>query len=52
MPYCTLDQLNDRFGPATIVALTDRADVATGEVDLDVLTRAIAEEPLARAANG
>lgn len=43
MPYCTLDQLNDRFGPATIIALTDRADVPTGTVDLDVLNRAIAE---------
>lgn len=43
MAYCTLDNLNDRFGPATIIALTDRADVATGEVDLDVLNRAIAE---------
>lgn len=43
MAYCTLDNLNDRFGPATIIALTDRADVATGVVDLDVLNRAIAE---------
>ena len=43
MSYCTLANLNDRFGPATIIALTDRADVATGEVDLDVLNRAIAE---------
>lgn len=43
MAYCTLDQLNDRFGPATLVALTDRADVPTGAVDVDVLNRAIAE---------
>lgn len=43
MAYCTLDQLNDRFGPATLVALTDRADVPTGEVDIDVLNRAISE---------
>jgi len=43
MAYCTLDHLNDRFGPATIIALTDRADVPTGTVDLDVLNRAIGE---------
>ena len=43
MAYCTLDQLNDRFGPATLIALTDRADVPTGAVDLDVLGRAVAD---------
>lgn len=43
MAYCTLQQLNDRFGPATIVALTDRADEPTGQVDLEVLNRAIDE---------
>lgn len=43
MSYCTLDQLNDRFGPATIIALTDRADVPAGVVDMDVLLRAISE---------
>lgn len=43
MAYCTLQQLNDRFGTAMIVALTDRAEEPTGQVDMDVLSRAIAE---------
>ena len=43
MPYTTLDQLTDRFGERMLVDLTDRADVATGEVDADVVDRALAD---------
>ena len=43
MSYCTQIQLQDRFGADTLVALTDRGAVALGDVDLDVLTRALAD---------
>lgn len=43
MPYATLDQLTDRYGLAMLVDLTDRAEVATGEVDAAVVARALAD---------
>jgi phage gp36-like protein len=41
--YCTLQQLIDRFGEPMLVELTDRAEEPTGEVDSDVVDRAIAD---------
>ncbi|MEJ0012796.1 MAG: DUF1320 domain-containing protein [Bauldia sp.] len=43
MSYCTLDQLTERFGERALTDLTDRGDEATGEVDSDVIDRAIAD---------
>jgi len=43
MPYCTLDLLTDRFGARMLIGLTDRAELATGTVDTDVVDRAIAD---------
>lgn len=43
MAYCTLDQLTDRYGEATLVSLTDRAEIPTGTVDTDVIDRAVAD---------
>lgn len=43
MPYATLQQLTDRYGRAMLVDLTDRADVATGAIDTDVVDRALAD---------
>ncbi|WP_121064727.1 gp436 family protein [Chachezhania antarctica] len=43
MPYATLDQLTDRFGEQMLVSLTDRAAVATGSIDMDVVDRALAD---------
>ena len=39
MPYCTKQDLIDRFGEAEMIQLTDRA--ATGEIDDAVLDQAI-----------
>jgi phage gp36-like protein len=41
--YATLQQMTDRFGSALLVALTDRAAVATGLVDSTVVTKALAD---------
>lgn len=41
MTYATLDQLSDRYGERMLVDLTDRADVATGVIDADVVARAL-----------
>lgn len=43
MTYATQQQLTDRFGTAMLTGLTDRGAVATGEVDADVLARALAD---------
>lgn len=43
MPYATIEQLKERFGEQLLVQLTDRAEVATGEVDEDVVDRALAD---------
>lgn len=42
MTYATLDQLTDRFGSEMLISLTDRAPVPTGEIDTDVVDRALA----------
>ncbi len=43
MAYVTLSQLQDRYGDALLVSLTDRAAVPTGSIDTDVVDRAIAD---------
>ena len=43
MPYASLEDLTDRFGERMLVALTDRADTPTGEVDADVVNRALTD---------
>lgn len=43
MTYCTLQDLTDRYGENMLVALTDRGDVATGQVDSGVVDRALAD---------
>ena len=41
MAYTTLSQLTDRFGERMLIALTDRATVATGVIDTNVIDAAI-----------
>jgi phage gp36-like protein len=41
--YATLDQLKARYGEAMLVRLTDRADIPTHEVDVDVVAAALAD---------
>lgn len=43
MTYATLDQLKDRYGEQMLVMLTDRDEVATGNIDTDVTDRALAD---------
>lgn len=43
MTYCTQDQLTDRYGERALIALTDRAETATGAIDADVVARALAD---------
>ncbi|MCT4554633.1 MAG: DUF1320 domain-containing protein [Pelagimonas sp.] len=43
MAYTTQQELEDRFGTATLIALTDRAELATGVIDADIVARAIAD---------
>lgn len=43
MSYATLSQLQDRYGEAVMIGLTDRAVIATGEVDETVVDRALAD---------
>jgi phage gp36-like protein len=43
MSYATLAQMTERYGRAVMVALTDREEVATGEIDEAVVTRALDE---------
>ncbi|MGC9368707.1 MAG: gp436 family protein [Paracoccaceae bacterium] len=41
MSYATQQDLIDRYGEARLIALTDRADVPTGAVDVDTVTAAL-----------
>jgi phage gp36-like protein len=41
MAYCTLDMLIDRYGEPFLREITDRADMATGEIDETAIGRAI-----------
>lgn len=41
--YTTQADLEERYGTQFLVELTDRGEVATGVIDADVVTRAIAE---------
>lgn len=43
MTYATQTQLTQRFGAAMLVNLTDRAEVASGMIDADVIDRALAD---------
>lgn len=43
MPYCTQAQLENRYGAALLVEISDRADVPTGTIDADLITRAITD---------
>jgi len=43
MSYATLSQLLDRYGAQMLVNLTDRGEVATGEVDGAVVDRSLAD---------
>jgi len=43
MPYCTLDQLTDRYSHALLVEISDRADAPTGTIDADMIDRAISD---------
>lgn len=43
MAYTTLEKLTARFGAQALIDLTDRGEVPTGAVDLDVINRAIAD---------
>lgn len=41
MTYATLDLLLDRYGSGLLVQLTDRDEVATGQIDADIVERAL-----------
>ncbi len=41
MTYTTQSELEDHYGTALLVDLTDRAEVATGVIDTDVVAQAI-----------
>lgn len=41
--YATQTDLEERFGLAELVMLTDRSEPATGEVDVTVVTRALTD---------
>lgn len=43
MTYATQANLTERFGEAMLVALTDRAAVATGAIDAAVIARALTD---------
>lgn len=43
MDYCTQIQLEARYGAALLVEISDRADVPTGTIDADLITRAITD---------
>ncbi|MBL4751460.1 MAG: DUF1320 domain-containing protein [Amylibacter sp.] len=43
MSYASLAQMTERFGERMLIALTDRADVATGLVDVSVVDQALAD---------
>ncbi|WP_126975039.1 gp436 family protein [Frigidibacter oleivorans] len=41
--YATLQQLTDRYGARMLVALTDRGEMSTGEIDVPTVDRALAD---------
>lgn len=41
MPYATIDHLTDSYGAGLLVQLTDRGEVATGQIDADIVERAL-----------
>lgn len=43
MPYATLAHLTDRYGLGLLTQLTDRGEVATGQIDQAVIDRALAD---------
>lgn len=43
MPYTTLADLTDRYGERLLIDLTDRAEVATGVIDVDVVNHALTD---------
>tara|TARA_R110000868_G_scaffold230335_6_gene483492 strand:+ start:10284 stop:10712 length:429 start_codon:yes stop_codon:yes gene_type:complete len=43
MPYASLALLTARFGAQTLIQLTDRAEVPTGQIDMAVVDRALAD---------
>lgn len=43
MDYCTQDELENRYGTALLTEISDRADVPTGTIDTDLITRAITD---------
>jgi len=43
MSYTTLADLTERYGERLLIDLTDRAEVATGEVDVSVVNRALTD---------
>jgi phage gp36-like protein len=43
LPYCTLQQLTDRYSLAMLVEISDRGETPTGTVDAALIDRAIAD---------
>ena len=43
MPYASLENLIDRYGRSMLVLATDRGEDPTGEIDVDVVARALAD---------
>ncbi|MEM7668984.1 MAG: DUF1320 domain-containing protein [Pseudomonadota bacterium] len=43
MPYTSLADLTDRFGESLLIQLTDRGEVATDQIDVSVIDRAIVD---------
>lgn len=43
MPYTSQSILTDRFGAQLLIRLTDRAEIATGVIDSDVVDRALTD---------
>ncbi len=41
--YTSLEQLQDRYGERMLILLTDRGEVATDAIDVDVITRALTD---------
>lgn len=43
MAYGTLEQLTDRFGTRLLIDLTDRDETATGQIEVEVVDRALTD---------
>lgn len=43
MPYTTQQDLIDRYGEQLLISLTDRAEVATGVIDADVVAQVLGD---------